>query len=155
MEEVDREALSALVGTELGVSGWYEIDQQRVDDFADVTEDHQFIHVDPDKASETVFGGTIAHGFLTLSLLVHLCLGFVPRLKSRRLMLNYGFDRIRFVSPVKVGKRIRARGRLAEVAEKNPGQFLLALDVEIEIDGEDKPALVARWLSLHAVDAGF
>lgn len=151
-EEIDKQALMRLIGTELGVSDWYAIDQQRVDRFADVTEDHQFIHVDPERAAATPFGGTIVHGFLTLSLLVHLCLDFIPRLKDRRLLLNYGFDKIRFVAPVRVGSRIRARGRLADVTERKPGQFLLTLGVEIEIEGEERPALVAQWLSLHAVD---
>lgn len=143
--------LAAGVGRDLGVSPWFEVDQARVDRFADVTEDHQFIHVDPERAAATPFGGTIAHGLLTLSLIVHLCLDRVPKLEDTRLLLNYGFDRVRFVAPVRVGKRIRAAARLADVAERKPGQFLIKLDVTIEIEGESKPALTAEWLSLHVV----
>jgi acyl dehydratase len=150
---VTRQELSALVGKELGVSDWFTIDQQRVNDFADVTLDHQFIHVDPERARATPFRGTIAHGFLTLSLLVHLCLPFIPVPANRELVVNYGFDKIRFVAPVRTGKRIRARGVLGAVEERKPGQIQLRVDVTVEIEGEDKPALVAEWLSLHVVKA--
>jgi acyl dehydratase len=150
---VTRQQLVALVGKELGVSDWFTIDQQRVNDFADVTLDHQFIHVDPERARATPFKGTIAHGFLTLSLLVHLCLPFIPVPANRELVVNYGFDKIRFVAPVRTGKRIRARGILGAVAERKPGQIQLRVDVTVEIEGEDKPALVAEWLSLHVVKA--
>jgi len=148
-----REQLSALVGKELGVSDWFAIDQSRVNDFADVTLDHQFIHVDPERARGTPFGGTIAHGFLTLSLLVHLCLPFIPEPANRQLVVNYGFDKIRFVAPVRTGKRIRARGTLGAVDERKPNQIQLRVDVTVEIEGEDKPALVAEWLSLHVIRA--
>ncbi len=150
---VTRQQLAALVGKELGVSDWFDIDQQRVNAFADVTLDHQFIHVDPVRARATPFGATIAHGFLTLSLLVHLCLPFIPEPENRQLVVNYGFDKIRFVAPVRVGKRIRARGVLGAVEERKPGQIQLRVDVTVEIEGEDKPALVAEWLSLHVVSA--
>jgi acyl dehydratase len=150
---VTRQELQGLVGKELGVSDWFKIDQQRVNDFADVTLDHQFIHVDPERARATPFGGTIAHGFLTLSLLVHLCLPFIPVPANRELVVNYGFDKIRFVAPVRTGKRIRARGVLGAVDERKPGQILQRVDVTVEIEGEDKPALVAEWLSLHVVKA--
>jgi len=148
---VTRQELQGLIAKELGVSDWFTIDQSRVDDFADVTLDHQFIHVDPARARATPFGGTIAHGFLTLSLLVHLCLPFIPEPANRQLVVNYGFDKIRFVAPVRTGKRIRARGVLGAVEERKPGQILLRVDVTVEIEGEDKPALVAEWLSLHVV----
>ncbi|MEO8463701.1 MAG: MaoC family dehydratase [Gammaproteobacteria bacterium] len=151
MATVTRQQLAALVATELGVSDWFTIDQQRVNDFADVTLDHQFIHVDPERARSTPFKGTIAHGFLTLSLLVHLCLPFIPEPANRTLVVNYGFDKIRFVAPVSTGKRIRARGVLGAVEERKPGQILQRVDVTVEIEGEDKPALVAEWLSLHVV----
>ena len=149
---VTRQELTAMVGRELGASGWFLIDQDRVDDFADVTLDHQFVHVDPERAKATPFGGTIAHGFLTLSLLVHLCLPFIPVPANRKLIVNYGFDKIRFAAPVKVGKRIRAVGKLGEVSERKPGNIIMRVDVSVEIEGEDKPALVAEWLSLHVVD---
>ena len=151
-ETVTRQELRAMVGRELGASGWFLIDQDRVDDFADVTLDHQFVHVDPERAKATPFGGTIAHGFLTLSLLVHLCLPFIPVPANRKLIVNYGFDKIRFAAPVKVGKRIRAIGKLGEVSERKPGNIVMRVDVSVEIEGEDKPALVAEWLSLHVVD---
>jgi len=150
---VTRAELATLVGKELGVSDWFAIEQARVDDFADVTLDHQFIHVDPERARGTPFGGTIAHGFLTLSLLVHLCLPFIPEPANRRLVVNYGFDKIRFVAPVRTGKRIRARGTLGAVEERKPNQIVLRVDVTVDIEGEDKPALVAEWLSLHVVGA--
>lgn len=145
------EALRGMVGREIGVSEWLGIDQQRVDAFADVTEDHQYIHVDPERARETPFGGTVAHGLLTLSLIVRLCLEFVPELENRQLMLNYGFDKVRFPAPVRVGSRVRARVTLADAAERGPGQVLIRLHVTFEIEGERKPALVAEWLSLHVV----
>jgi acyl dehydratase len=153
MVAISRQELLGLVGRELGVSDWLLIDQQRVNAFADVTLDHQFIHVDPERARATPFGGTIAHGFLTLSLLVPLCLPFIPVPANRELVVNYGFDKIRFVAPVRVGKRIRAVGRLAAVEERKSGQILLRVDVTVEIEGEEKPALVAEWLSLHLVRA--
>jgi acyl dehydratase len=144
-------ALDALVGTELGVSPWFMLDQARIDAFADATLDHQFIHVDVERARETPFGGTIAHGLLTLSLIVHLCLDLVPRLEGTRMLLNYGFNRVRFPTFVRSGSRIRARATLDAAAERGPGQYLLTLAVTIEIEGEAKPAVVAEWLSFHVV----
>jgi acyl dehydratase len=148
---VTREQLDRMVGEPLGVSDWFLIDQERVNRFADVTLDHQFIHVDPARAKATPFGGTIAHGFLTLSLLVPLCLDFIPVLANRTLVVNYGFDKVRFVAPVKVGKRIRAQSMLSEVSERKPNNVIMKIGVTVEIEGEDKPALVAEWLSLHVV----
>ncbi len=148
---VTREQLDRMVGQRLGVSDWFAIDQERVNRFADVTVDHQFIHVDAERAKATPFGGTIAHGFLTLSLLVPLCLDFIPVLANRRLVVNYGFDKVRFVAPVRVGKRVRAQSTLAEVAERKPGNVIMQIDVTVEIEKEDKPALVAEWLSMHVV----
>jgi acyl dehydratase len=151
-QTVTRQELTAMVGRELGASDWFLIDQARVNEFADVTLDHQFLHVDVERAKATPFGGTIAHGFLTLSLLVHLCLSFIPVPEKRKLVVNYGFDKVRFSAPVKVGKRIRAVAKLGEVTERRPGNIVIRLDVTIEIEGENKPALVAEWLSLHVVD---
>ena len=141
-----------MVGRELGVSDWFLVDQARVDAFADVTLDHQFLHVDVERAKATPFGGTIAHGFLTLSLLVHLCVPVIPTLANRKLVVNYGFDKVRFSAPVKVGKRIRGVGKLGEVSERKLGQVIMRVDVTVEVEGENKPALVAEWLSLHVVD---
>ena len=148
---VTREQLDRMVGQRLGVSDWFLIDQERVNRFADVTLDHQFVHVDPARAKETPFGGTIAHGFLTLSLLVHLCMSFIPEVAGRTLLVNYGFDKIRFAAPVRVGKRVRALGTLAEISERKPGNLVMKIDVTVEIENEDKPALIAEWLSLHVV----
>ena len=147
--EVGRQELEALAGRPLGTSEWMTIDQARVDAFADATDDHQFIHVDRERAAATPFGGTIAHGLLTLSLIVPLCLDFVPKIEGTRLYLNYGFDKVRFPAPVPVGRRIRGSAVLREAVERKPGQILLKLDITIEIEGEAKPALTAEWLSLH------
>ena len=148
---VTREQLDRMIGQRLGVSDWFPIDQERVNRFADVTLDHQFIHVDAERAKATPFGGTIAHGFLTLSLLVPLCIDFIPVLANRTLVVNYGFDKVRFVAPVRVGKRIRAQSTLVEVNERKAGQVSMKIDVTVEIENEEKPALVAEWLSLHVV----
>ena len=148
---VTREQLDRMVGERLGVSDWFLIDQERVNRFADVTLDHQFVHVDPARAQKTPFGGTIAHGFLTLSLLVPLCIGFIPQPERRTLLVNYGFDKIRFVAPVRVGTRVRAHGTLTAVSERKPGNLVMKIDVTVEIENEDKPALFAEWLSLHVV----
>jgi acyl dehydratase len=149
---VTRQELTALVGRELGVSEWFVVDQARVNAFADVTLDHQFVHVDLERAKQTPFGGTIAHGFLTLSLLVHLVLPFIPTLEKRKLVVNYGFDKVRFAAPVRVGKRIRAASKLGAVEERKPGNVMMRIDVSVEIENESKPALVAEWWSLHVVD---
>jgi acyl dehydratase len=153
-KSLTRAELDGLVGKPLGISDWLRIDQARIDGFADVTEDHQFIHVDPKRAAATPFGGTIAHGLLTLSMIVRLCWDFVPKVQGTELVLNYGFDKVRFVTPVKVDSRIRAHGQLASVNERKRGQLLINMSVEIEIEGSDKPALIAEWLSLHVVARG-
>lgn len=146
-------ALAQLVGVELGVSEWFEVSQARIDAFADATDDHQYVHVDVDRAQQTPFGGTIAHGLLTLALIVPLCIDFVPQLEGRRMVLNYGFNRVRFPMYVRAGKRIRARSRLTAAEPRSATEFLLTIGVTIEIEGEDRPALVAEWLSYHVVDA--
>jgi acyl dehydratase len=148
---VTRKELDGLVGSELGVSDWFLVDQERVNRFADVTLDHQFVHVDVERAKQTPFGGTIAHGFLTLALLVPLCLDFIPVIEKRKLIVNYGFDKVRFAAPVRVGKRIRAKTKLASVDERKPGNVIIKTDVTVEIENEDKPAVVAEWLSLHVI----
>ncbi len=144
--------LKNLVGDELGVSDWLLVDQALVDSFAHATHDHQFIHVDPERAvAETPFGGTIAHGLLTLSLLPHLCGQFAVPLEGMVMGINYGFDRVRFSSPVKTGSRIRARSKLVEVNERQRGRVLTKSRVTVEIEGEDKPALVADWLGMSVI----
>lgn len=145
------ERLKERIDSELGTSDWFTIDQALIDAFADVTQDHQYIHVDVERAKSTPFGGTIAHGLLTLSMIVHLCFDFVPKLPGTRVLLNYGFNRVRFPSPVRSGQRVRAKGRLASVDDKAPNQYLMVLDVTIEIEGQSKPAVVAEWLTYHVV----
>ena len=149
-QAMTKSELMELVGTELGKSDWFLIDQQRIDAFADVTEDHQFIHVDPERAAGSPFGGTIAHGMLTLSMIVHLCEKFAPDIDGLQMVINYGFDKVRFAAPVKVGKRIRTVAKLIEAKERG-GQLLVKTKVTIEIEGEQKPALVAEWLTMHVV----
>ncbi|HKC03841.1 MAG TPA: MaoC family dehydratase [Sphingomicrobium sp.] len=139
------------IGEEVGVSDWLTIDQPRIDAFADATEDHQFIHVDPAAAAAAGFGGTIAHGFLSLSLLSRMAAQAMLLPDSLKMALNYGFDRVRFLAPVKSGKRVRGRFTLDSVEEKAPGQILLRHTVTVEIEGEDKPALTALWLGLMFV----
>jgi acyl dehydratase len=146
---IDTANLAACIGQDAGTSEWFTIDQQRINDFADVTLDHQFIHVDPTRAAQGPFGTTIAHGFLTLSMLAYfLQNGVGVDVPNRTMGVNYGFDKVRFLQPVKVGSRIRAKAAVLEAAEKNPGQFLFKLDITVEIEGQDKPALKAEWLSM-------
>ncbi len=140
--------LPSLIGTEIGVTDWIEIDQERVNAFADATLDHQFIHVDPVAAAATPFGGTIAHGFLTLSLLPYLLQDISPEVEGALFAMNYGTDKVRFLQPVKVGSRIRARNSLAGAEEKRPGQWLVKQAVTMEIEGEEKPAMVAELLAM-------
>jgi acyl dehydratase len=143
-----KEQLLELVGQEIGTSEWFAVDQERIDKFADVTEDHQFIHVDPERAVAAGLDGTIAHGMLTLSMIVGFCRDFAPALEGSKMVINYGFDKVRFASPVKVNDRIRAVAVLAE-ARPRAGQLLVKAKVTIEIEGETKPALIAEWLTLH------
>ena len=140
--------IRARVGSEVGVSSWLVIDQARIDAFATATEDHQFIHVDPEAAAKTPFGGTIAHGFLTLSLLSRMAAEATLVPDTIKMAVNYGFDRVRFLAPVRSGKRVRGRFTLDSIEEKAPGQVLLRHTVTVEIEGEDKPALTAQWLGL-------
>jgi acyl dehydratase len=146
MKTVPKNEMTNAVGMKLGPSEWIELSQQRINAFADCTEDHQFIHVDEAKAKETPFGGTIAHGFLTLSLLAGLIekIGVTP--ENTVMGMNYGFDKIRFLAPVKSGKRVRMVGEVLNVDQKDENRFLTTFGVSIEIEGEDTPALVAEFL---------
>jgi acyl dehydratase len=143
------EEIQSKVGTEIGVSDWIVIDQDRIDRFAEVTEDRQFIHIDPVRAAaETPFGGTVAHGFLSMSLLSRMAedtLLFPPDIK---MVMNYGFDRVRFMAPVRAGKRVRGRFTLASAAERKPGQWRFVHEVTVEIEGETKPALTVEWIGV-------
>jgi acyl dehydratase len=140
--------IRARVGQEIGVSSWLTVDQDRISAFADATEDRQFIHVDADAAAQTPFGGTVAHGFLTLSLLSRMAAEVVLVPDSTRMIVNYGLDRVRFLAPVRSGKRVRGRFTLDCVEDKPAGQILLRHIVTVEIEDEDKPALSAIWLTL-------
>ena len=129
------------------VSDWVLVDQAMIDRFAEATGDHQFIHVDPARAAMTPFGGTIAHGFLLLSLLPRLQATMPrPPLEGVRMQVNYGFERVRFVTPVRSGSRVRAHSTLASVEQKRPGQLQQLAEVTLEIEGVEKPALTAAWL---------
>ncbi|MET4258710.1 acyl dehydratase [Bradyrhizobium sp. S3.12.5] len=143
------EAYQALVGKEIGVSSWHLIDQPRIDSYAEVTEDRQFIHVDPERAKkETAFGTTIAHGFLTMSMMSVMSYEVMPAIAGTTMGVNYGFDKLRFISPVRSGKRVRGRFVLAEAKLRKPNELQSRTSVTVEIEGEDKPALVADWLGL-------
>ena len=144
--------IDTVLGTEVGVSDWVTIDQERIDKFADATMDHQFIHVDPEKATP-VFGSTIAHGFLSLSMVAGIPfeqeIGMV--LDGTKMGLNYGLDKVRFLSPVPVNSEVRIRMKCIDVTEKNPGQYLAKTEVTMEIKGIEKPAFVAETLSMFIV----
>jgi len=140
--------IKARVGTEVGVSDWLLVDQPRIDAFADVTEDPQFIHIDPEAAAKTLFGGTIAHGFLTLSLLSRMAADAMLRPDDVKMGVNYGFEKVRFLAPVRSGKRVRGRFTLALFEEKRPGQYQFVHNVTVEIEGEEKPALIADWIGM-------
>ncbi|MFT6268072.1 MAG: acyl dehydratase [Alphaproteobacteria bacterium] len=150
---INAKALNDHIGKESGVSKWFTISQAQIDMFADATHDHQFIHVDVEKAKQTPFGTTIAHGFLSLSLLSAIAYDASINLENTVMGLNYGFDKIRFLQPVKVNSRVRGKMTLAKVVEKRPGEFLLSWDVSVEIESEEKPALSAQWLTMAIVSA--
>ena len=142
------EEIQAKVGTEIGVSEWITVDQDRIDRFADVTEDRQFIHVDQEAAARTLFRGTIAHGFLSLSLLSRFGEDAFLQPPGVRMGVNYGFDKVRFIAPVKSGKRVRGRFFLKSAEERRPRQWEFHHEVTVEIEGEEKPALTAEWIGL-------
>ena len=143
--------LKGRIGQEIGVSEWVEITQDMIDRFANLTDDHQFIHVDPQAAANTPFGGTIAHGFLILSMISKMAQAAQFLLKGVRMGMNYGFDRVRLMAPVRSGKRIRGRFVLKDLVERSPGQWLSTMAVTVEIEGESKPAIVADWLGMQFV----
>ncbi|AVF54079.1 UNVERIFIED_ORG: acyl dehydratase [Pseudomonas parafulva] len=148
MPLVPATALTQYVGKSLGHSAWLTIDQQRIDRFAEATGDHQFIHVDPQRAAQTAFGGTIAHGFLTLSLIPTLIEDILVLPQGLKMVVNYGLDSVRFIQPVKVDSQVRLHVELADVQQKRPGQWLLKAIATLEIKDEDKPAYRAESLSL-------
>ena len=143
--------LPSLVGQEVGLSRWITVDQARIDAFARITEDEQFIHVDPERAKSTPFGGTIAHGFLTLSLASTMSYDAVAPLDGMVMGVNYGFDKLRFLAPVPAGSKVRGRFKLLSAEDKGGGRWLLKHELTVEIEGADKPALIAEWLSMQMV----
>jgi acyl dehydratase len=143
--------LASLIGQEVGVSRWIEIDQARIDAFAKITEDEQFIHVDPEAAKATPFGGTIAHGFLTLSLASAMSYDAVKPLEGVVMGVNYGFDKLRFLAPVPAGSKVRGRFKLMSADDKGGGRWLLKHELTVEIEGSEKPALIAEWLGMQVV----
>ena len=145
---ISLDELKSRIGGEPIHSDWFELTQDRIDKFADVTEDWQFIHVDQEKAKMTPFGGTIAHGYLTVSMLSAMSYSCVPSVEGAAMVVNYGFNKLRFTNPVKAGGKVRARFVVKGVDEKGPGQILTTYDVTVEIEGEDRPALMAEWLGL-------
>lgn len=140
--------LKDFVGKELGRSEWLTIDQERINLFAEATGDFQFIHVDPVKAAQTPFGSTIAHGFLSLSLIPKLMEDILILPEGAKMVVNYGLDSVRFIQPVKVNSRVRLKVDMNDVIEKKPGQWLLKATATLEIEGSDKPAYIAEPLSL-------
>lgn len=148
MDAITVQQWAEQIGSER-VSDWVEITQAMIDQFAQATGDHQFIHVDPERAAQTPFGGTIAHGFLTLSLMPMLAAKTgLPPIQGAAMGVNYGGDKVRFVQPVRSGKRVRGRFTLRKLTERQPGVWQQVQDYVLEIEGEDKPALIAEWISL-------
>ena len=146
---VSLETYRKMVGHEVGVSSWHLVDQKRIDVYADVIEDHQFIHVDPERAKrETTFGTTVAHGFLTMSLLSIMSYEVMPVIEGTTMGVNYGFDKLRFISPVRAGSRVRGRFTLTEATLRKPKELLSRTAVSVEIEGEARSALVADWIGL-------
>lgn len=148
MTTITIQEMATRVGTEQ-VSDWVEVSQEMINKFADATGDHQFIHINPEMAAMTPFGGTIAHGFLTLSLMPLLSSKIVdaPKIEGVKMGVNYGGNKVRFLQPVRSGKRVRGRFKLLELVEKRPGQWQQTNEVTVEIEGEEKPALIAEWIS--------
>jgi len=145
---VPKEQMLDAIGTKFEPGPWVEVTQDRINTFADCTDDHQFIHVDAEAAKNTPFGTTIAHGFLTLSLLSKLCEGNGVIPENIVMGLNYGFDKVRFLAPVKSGKRVRANAEITSVTTKDGNSFLVKQSISVEIEGEEKPALIAEWLTM-------
>src|ERR1700682_6432057 len=146
---VSLEAYQNMVGKEVGVSSWHLVDQNRINVYADVIEDHQFIHVDPGRArKETAFRTTVAHGFLMMSLMTNMSYEVMHVIEGTAMGVNYGFDKLRFISPVKAGSRVRGRFTLVEAKLRKPAELLSRTNVSVEIEGEAKPALVADWIGL-------
>ena len=152
VKEISLADVRGLIGTETGLSDWILVDQTMIDAFAHATDDHQFIHVDPERAAQSPFGGTIAHGFLTLSLLSTMNYNCLPKVREQTMGINYGFDTVRFVAPVKSGARIRGHFILADARFRGAGMLMTTYEVSIEIENEKKPALTATWITIVQFD---
>lgn len=148
---VPKDQLLDAIGTKFEPGEWFQIEQDRINTFADCTEDHQFIHIDEEAAKNTPFGGTIAHGFLTLSMLTKLVEGNGIFPENVVMGLNYGFDKVRFLAPVRAGKRVRAHIEIADITRKDDNRFLVKQAISVEIEGEETPALIAEWLTMVIV----
>ena len=151
MTVVPKEEFTSYIGHKFEPGKWFELSQQRINEFADCTEDHQFIHIDEERAAQTPFGGTIAHGFLTLSSLVCMTAGLGVSPEGVVMGVNYGFDKVRFLAPVRAGKRVRAHVEIADITAKDDKRFLIKQNISVEIEGEETPALVAEWLSMAVI----
>ncbi|WP_017930715.1 MaoC family dehydratase [Robiginitomaculum antarcticum] len=149
MKTVKASELQGMIGSDIGTSDWITVSQDRINRFAEVTEDHQFIHVNEAAAKMTPFGGTIAHGFLTLSLLSKFSEGAGLVIEGVKMGVNYGFEKVRFINPVPSGSKVRGHFKLKDAVEKKPGQHLLTYEITVEIEGVEKPALIADWLGMQ------
>ena len=148
---IKKEEVPAYIGYETEPTDWHTVTQEQINQFADCTLDHQFIHVDQEKAKTSPFGSTIAHGFLTMSMLSHFAESFSVNIEGLGMAINSGFDKVRFIAPVNVDSRIRARAKLIEMEEKKPGQYRVKMEVTLEIEGQEKPALIAEWIFIQFV----
>lgn len=148
---VKEEQLPQYFGYELETTPWHRVTQEQIDQFADCTLDHQYIHVDPLKAKETMFGSTIAHGFLTLSMLSYFSKSYSIIIEGLKMSVNSGFDKVRFIQPVLVGSNIRAHAKIIDIEEKKQGQYRIKTSVTIEIEGVEKPAMIAEWICIQMV----
>lgn len=148
-ETLTTDQIKSKIGQDIGTSKWFTLDQKTIDGFADVTQDHQFIHIDPERAKkETPFGGTIAHGFLTLSLLAPMGYDALPAIANRAMGINYGLDKVRFLNPVRAGARVRGHYKLVDVTQRSDKELLFKYQVTVEIEGEERPALIAESLGM-------
>jgi len=150
--KIKKEQLNEYVGQEIAVTDWLTIDQNMINQFAEVTLDRQFIHIDPERAKNTPFGGTIAHGLLTLSLVAHFVEKSEFNVEGFLVRVNYGFDKVRFLSPVPSGSRLRSRVKLLSAEEKRPGQLMLRIEVTVEVEGSSRPAMIAEYLELRLAE---
>ena len=148
-QTIDKTEIKGYIGYQAEPTPWHTVTQEQINLFADCTLDHQYIHVDPEKAKQTPFGSTIAHGFLSLSMLSHFSASYSLLIKGVVMGINSGFDKVRFVAPVKVDSRVRALAKVIDIEETKPGQFLFKTEVTVEIEGESKPALVAEWVTIQ------